>query len=167
MLSDNDLKMLEDHIASMPGSVVVEFTEQSEVSDDELKRMKDTFDRIGIETAVDDYGTGYSNVTNLLRYKPDYVKIDRSLLSGIENSPQKQHFVKDIIEFSHENDIKALAEGVETSEELKTVIMLGADLIQGYYTVMPAKEMIQSIDPDVADEIRKYSLLRNSVVSGS
>lgn len=167
MLSDNDLKMLEDHIASMPGSVVVEFTEQSEISDDELKRMKDTFDRIGIETAVDDYGTGYSNVTNLLRYKPDYVKIDRSLLSGIENSPQKQHFVKDIIEFSHENDIKALAEGVETSEELKTVIMLGADLIQGYYTAMPAKEMIQSIDPDVADEIRKYSLLRDSVVSGS
>ncbi len=166
MLSDKDLKILEDHIASMPGSVVVEFTEQSEVSDNELKRMKDTFDRIGIETAVDDYGTGYSNISNLLRYKPDYVKIDRSLLTGIQDSPQKQHFVRDVIEFSHENGIKALAEGVETSEELKTVIMLGADLIQGYYTAMPAKEMIQSIDPDVADEIRKYALLRDSVTSG-
>ena len=165
MLSATDLKMLEQYVAAMPGSVVVELTEHSEITDDELDSMKNTYERIGIETAVDDYGTGYSNVTNLLRYTPDYVKIDRALLSGIQDSPQKQHFVRDIIEFSHENGIKALAEGVETSEELKTVLMLGADLVQGYYIAMPGKDMVQSINSLVVDEIRKYTQLRDSTDS--
>ena len=162
MLTGGDIKKLEEHVASMPGSVVVELTEQSEITDDELDIMKSTYKRIGIETAVDDYGTGYSNVSNLLRYTPDYVKIDRALLSGIQDSPQKQHFVRDIIEFSHQNGIKALAEGVETSEELKTVIMLGADLIQGYYLAMPGKDLVQSINSLVSDEIKKYAMLRDS-----
>ncbi len=162
MLSDKDISMLEDLIASMPDSVVVELTEQSEISDGELEHMKETYNRMGIETAVDDYGTGYSNVSNLLRYTPDYVKIDRALLSGIQDSPQKQHFVKDVIEFAHSNGIVALAEGVETAEELKTVVMLGVDLLQGYYVAMPAKEMIQSINSQIADEIRQYSKLRDS-----
>lgn len=162
MLSDKDIKMLEDLIESMPASVVVELTEQSEISDGELEHLKETYNRMGIETAVDDYGTGYSNVSNLLRYAPDYVKIDRALLSGIQDSPQKQHFVKDVIEFAHSNGIVALAEGVETTEELRTVIMLGVDLLQGYYVAMPAKEMIQSINSQIADEIRQYSKLRDS-----
>ena len=162
MLSDKDLKGLEDFIATMPGSVVVELTERSEITDDELKHLKETYDRMGIETAVDDYGTGYSNVANLLRYTPNYVKIDRALLTGIEESPQKQHFVKDVIEFAHDNGIVALAEGVETNEEMKTVILLGVDLLQGYYLAMPDKDMVQSIDSQVVDEIKRYAKLRNS-----
>ena len=162
MLTDSDMKMLEDYVGTMPGSIVVELTEQSEISDEELKKMKSIYERIGIETAVDDYGTGYSNVSNLLRYTPDYVKIDRALLSGIQESPQKQHFVKDVIEFAHNNNIMALAEGVETREELKTVIMLGADLVQGYYLAYPDKEMIQAIDALIAGEVRQYRMLRDS-----
>ena len=162
MLTDTDIKVLEDYVTAMPESVVVELTEQSEISDEELERMKKTYNRIGIETAVDDYGTGYSNVSNLLRYTPDYVKIDRALLSGIQDSPQKQHFVRDVIEFAHNNGIVALAEGVETNEELRTVIMLGVDLLQGYYIGMPDKDMVQSIDNNVADEIRRYTKLRDS-----
>ena len=162
MLSEEDIKKLEEYVSAMPGSVVVELTERSEISDEELEHMKLTYERIGIETAVDDYGTGYSNVSNLLRYTPDYVKIDRALLTGIQDSPQKQHFVKDIIEFSHENGILALAEGVETSEELRTVLMLGVDLVQGYYLAMPGKDLVQSINSLVVDEIKKYAKLKES-----
>ena len=160
MLRGEDLNMLEEYVGVHPSSIVVELTEHSEVTDEDLKRMKNDYERIGIETAVDDYGTGYSNVTNLLRYAPDYVKIDRELLSGIEDSPQKQHFVRDIIEFSHNNGIKALAEGIETRDELKTVVTLGVDLIQGYYIGMPAKEMVQSINSLVVDEIHRFASLK-------
>ena len=160
MLKEEELGELDEYVKDHPDSIVIELTEHSEITDEDLKTMKDTYARIGIDTAVDDYGTGYSNVSNLLRYTPDYVKIDRALLSGIEDSPQKQHFVREIIEFSHDNGIMALAEGVETREELKTVILLGADLIQGYYTARPAAEMVQSISSLVVDEIRMYHSLR-------
>ena len=164
MLKGDDLNMLEEFVATHKGSIVVELTEHSEISDEDLKEMKQIFARIGIDTAVDDYGTGYSNVSNLLRYIPDYVKIDRALVAGIQDSPQKQHFVRDIIEFSHNNGIKALAEGVETREELETVIVLGADLIQGYYTARPEKEMVQSINSLVVDEIRKVTKVKENTL---
>ncbi len=149
---------ISERIKRLKGSVVIELTEQSELTDAELADLKRIYEAFGVETAVDDYGTGYSNVTNLLRYMPRYVKIDRMLLTEIQNSPQKQHFVKDIITFSHDNDIITLAEGVETAEELKTVIMLGVDLIQGYYTGRPSGEFIESIDAKIKKEICEYRL---------
>lgn len=131
-------------------------TEQAELEDDEFKKIKELYERLNIKIALDDYGTGYSNVQNLLRYMPNYVKIDRSLLTEIQNSPKKRHFVREIIEFCHDNNILALAEGVETSEELHTVILLGADLIQGYYTARPSAAIINSIPDDIKHEIKHY-----------
>ena len=165
VLKDEDQKILESYVIDHPDSIVIELTERSELSDEILSSMKATFERIGIKTAVDDYGAGYSNVSNLLRYQPDYVKIDRSLIAMIEDSPQKQHFVKDIIDFAHDNNILALAEGVETEEELMTVIMLGADLIQGYFTARPEKEMLQSIGHRVSDSIRMYAAIKYQEVT--
>lgn len=157
-ISDDHLESVTRRIKALKGSIVVELTEQSELSDEELVRLKTIYSEMGVDTAVDDYGTGYSNVTNLLRYMPRYVKIDRMLLADIQNSPQKQHFVKDIISFSQDNGIITLAEGVETSDELRTVIMLGVDLIQGYYTGRPSGELIESINPNIKREIREYRI---------
>ena len=155
-VSDRDFDTLEEYFKELSDNVVVELTEEAELSDRDLERLKGFFSKLGIETAVDDYGTGYSNVNNLLRYMPDYVKIDRALLSEIQNKPQKQHFVREVIDFCHDNNIKALAEGVETMEELKWVIYLGADLIQGYYTGAPKDHFIDSIDERVRNEIRTF-----------
>ncbi len=152
---DNREKILE-RLSKRSDTVVVELTEEAELGEDQLIVLKEFFQRINIEIAVDDYGTGYSNISNLLRYMPDYVKIDRSLLSDIHNRPQKQHFVREIIEFCHDNNIKALAEGVETAEELRKVIHLGADLIQGYYTAKPASGFLSGIDERIIEEIKIY-----------
>ena len=155
-LAPEDYNRVLDLIKPHPDTVVVEMTEQAELTDDSLDRIKEAFHRLGAGLAIDDYGTGYSNISNMLRYMPNVVKIDRSLLSEIQNSPQKQHFVRDIIEFCHANNILALAEGVETTQELRTVIVLGADLIQGYYTARPAAEIIKEIDPGIREEIVRY-----------
>ena len=161
-LKDEDLTHVEDLLAQNSDIAVVELTEEAELGDEALGKMKTRYQTLGIETAVDDYGTGYSNISNLLRYMPEYVKIDRSLLSEIQDKPQKQYFVREIIEFCHENDILALAEGVETSEELRTVIHFGVDLIQGYYTGRPLQELVAQIDPAVKEEIIKYANERKS-----
>ncbi|MCM1272943.1 MAG: EAL domain-containing protein [Clostridium sp.] len=158
-LKPDDFEMVKDRLEKYSGKVVIELTEQAELDDDELAKMKADYERVGVETAVDDYGTGYSNVTNLLRYMPNCVKIDRMLLSNIQLSPQKQHFVKEIIEFAHDNNIKTLAEGVETSEELKMVISLGVDLIQGFYTAKPSAEICRYMNHNIQNEIIQYSQL--------
>ncbi|MCM1083401.1 MAG: EAL domain-containing protein [Clostridium sp.] len=158
-LNEKDIALVEPMLKKYNDKIVVELTEQAELDDEELASVKEQYEKIGIEIAVDDYGTGYSNITNLLRYMPNYVKIDRMLLSGIQLSPQKQHFVKEIIEFAHDNNFKALAEGVETKEELKMVISLGADLIQGFYTAKPSAEIVQGIDIWIQNEIIQYGQL--------
>ncbi|MBO6113640.1 MAG: EAL domain-containing protein [Lachnospiraceae bacterium] len=137
-------------------NIVVEMTEESELDDDHLNSIRERLRNMGIQLALDDYGTGYSNVSNLLRYTPEIVKIDRSLITGIENDPKKRHFVREIVDFCHNNNIKALAEGVETSEELRTVIMMGADLIQGFYTARPTPELSESIPEEISAEIRSF-----------
>lgn len=145
-----------DRITALSGKVVIELTEHHEIDDITLSNMKEEYRKNGLEIAIDDYGTGYSNIVNLLRYMPDYVKIDRMLTAGIEDNPQKQHFVSEIVQFAHENNFKILSEGVETSAELETCIRLGADLVQGYYTARPEKEIIPELPSTKREEIYRY-----------
>lgn len=156
-LTGSDAVELRKKIRQSGGNIVVELTEQTEADDETLAHFKERFEALGIESAVDDYGTGYSNIVNLLRYMPNYVKIDRMLLSGINENPQKQHFVKDIVIFAHDNNFKVLAEGIETSAELMTVIDLNVDLIQGYYTARPNAQVVQRIDYKIEEEIKSYN----------
>ncbi len=161
-LDDDVWEQIERLLNKLGPQAVIELTEQSELDDAELGEMKSRYSKLGVGTAVDDYGTGYSNISNLLRYMPNYVKVDRSLLSGIQDSPQKQHFVREIVAFAHDNGICVLAEGVETAEELRTVIWLGCDLIQGYYTGRPGPEILPHIDPKLIEEITRFQKERQA-----
>lgn len=147
---------IEKLLENRSDNIVVEMIENTQFMDNELNEIKDRYRKLGIPIAIDDFGTGYSNISNLLRYTPNFVKIDRSLLSGIESSPNKKHFVREIIDFCHDNGIMALAEGVESSEELRTVILLGVDLIQGYYTAKPSAEVVSEIPYEKRNEIRSH-----------
>ncbi len=157
-LTEEDSHAVETLLHTYYANLVVEITEESELNDEQLAELQKKYRRLNIQTALDDYGSGYSNINNLLRYMPRYVKIDRLLISDIDSNPQKQHFVKSIIDFAHDNDIVALAEGVETSEELQQVIRLDIDLIQGFYTAKPQPTPMVSIDDDKRIEILKYQL---------
>ena len=156
MVSEGNLSEISYHLEKISEKIVIELTEEAEVNDDDLMELKQFYNKLNIDIAVDDYGTGYSNISNLLRYMPNYVKIDHSLISDINSQPRKQHFVREIIEFCHDNNILALAEGVETTEEMRTVIHLGADLIQGFYTAKPTAEIIHQIDDKQRSEIKQY-----------
>ena len=156
MVSDGDLSDISTHLERISDRIVIELTEEAELNDEDLMKLKEFYNKLNIDIAVDDYGTGYSNVSNLLRYMPNYVKIDHSLVGEIHNQPRKQHFVREIIDFCHDNNILALAEGVETAEELRTVIHLGADLIQGYYTAKPAPEILLNINEKRRNEVKQF-----------
>ena len=153
ILSDEDFDELYSKYGSIMDKIVLEFTEQTEASSEQLRIIIERSNRMKFKIAIDDYGTGYSNISNLLTFMPHCVKIDRSLIMNIQDDKRKQHFTRNIIEYGHDNNFKVLAEGVETSEELATVISMGVDLIQGYYTAKPSFELVEEIAPDVSEEI--------------
>lgn len=153
MLTDEDWEWLVNEYGELMEKMVIELTEQTEMSDEVLDVIHRRLRENKIKLSIDDYGTGYSNTSNLLRYSPDYVKIDRSLISGIDDNLKMQKFISSIIEFVHDNGYLALAEGVETYEELKTMIQLGADLVQGFYISRPKPVMLLEISESVRDEI--------------
>ena len=146
--------------SSYLNDIVFEITEHDTISDDELITLKHLGgNENGNQIAIDDYGTGHSNIVNLLRYSPQVIKIDRFLITDIHKDINKQMFVRSTIELARLNDIKVLAEGVETSDELNAVISYGVDYIQGYYTARPAPEPITSIADDIRDEILRANPL--------
>ena len=158
-LSEEDCNALIGKYESFLDCFVFELTEDNPTSDAELDRLK-RICKPGAQTqiAIDDFGTGHSNILNLLRYTPQIIKIDRGLVSGIATDANRRLFVRNTIEFAHQNGIRALAEGVETSEELRAVIDCGIDLIQGFYTGRPAEVPVRSVSDKVVREIREENM---------
>lgn len=97
-----------------------------------------------------------------MHYAPEYIKIDRSLICDIQNDLKKQQLFASIVDFCHANHLMSLAEGVETLAEMKTVIRMGVDLIQGYYTSKPKPLFLDKISSDVVDEIISTNLENRS-----
>ncbi|MBU43788.1 MAG: hypothetical protein CMN76_11250 [Spirochaetaceae bacterium] len=94
---------------------------------------------MGIELMIDDFGTGYSSLNYLKRLPVDVVKIDRSFVEEIGND-ESDSIVRTIIAMARTLDLKVVAEGVETNQQLEFLKREGCDLAQGFYLAMPAPE---------------------------
>lgn len=92
----------------------------------------------GIEVALDDFGTGNNDSRAVDYYKPNMIKLDRSLISGIDTNPEKQSRLRELIDEMHKRVIVVLAEGIETKEEYEFLFNSGVDFFQGYYLGRPA-----------------------------
>ncbi|MBP3248928.1 MAG: GGDEF domain-containing protein [Ruminococcus sp.] len=158
LLTEEDYNELYLTYGELLEKCVIEIVEDSAATPEGIETIRKRIAFSHSRLAIDDYGTGYSNSANLLKYSPDYIKIDRSLISDIHNDMKKQQLVTQIIEFCRDNQLQSLAEGVETVQEMKTVIRLGVDLIQGYYTSKPKPLFLDSISKDIKDEIIKTNL---------
>lgn len=145
-LEDEDFEQVLRKYPNLMERVVVEITEQSELSDEMLNSLKARQHDELFQIAIDDFGSGSSNTYNLMRYGADIVKLDRLLIADIDSNTKKQYFVNSIVTFARENGMRVLAEGVETAEELKMVVRLRVDYIQGYYTARPSLDTLQSIE---------------------
>ncbi len=167
MLTDADWRELEAQYGELLEKLVIELTEQSEPSPEMLEEIHRRLDRNHMQLAIDDYGTGYSNTSNLVKYKPNVVKIDRALIEDIHTKPKMQRLVAGLIEFMHENGYLALAEGVETFEEMRTMMKLGSDLLQGFYVSRPKPVMIYEIASKIKKEIVNINLEFSSEVTRS
>jgi EAL domain-containing protein (putative c-di-GMP-specific phosphodiesterase class I) len=123
--------------------LVFEVTEAEKVSDfGSLKRVMDEYRAEGAKIALDDLGSGYSSILRLSDLRPDYVKLDQRLVHGAFGDRLRSVLLKAVTEASHELDICVVAEGVETEEDLRFCLEIGADLVQGYLLACPGDGIV-------------------------
>ena len=97
--------------------------------------------------AIDDVGAGYSGLKTIADVKPNLMKMDMSLVRNIDKDEIKQLLCKAMVDFGKSANISLIAEGIETEEELKTVITLGVDYGQGFFLGIPQDSFL-----DIAEE---------------
>ncbi|MDB5848591.1 MAG: hypothetical protein JWP29_2343 [Rhodoferax sp.] len=118
--------------------IVLEVTEHATVSDyDKLEDELAALRAGGIQLAVDDAGAGYASMRHILHLKPEVIKLDMSLTSGIDHDLGKRALARGLISFAKEIGTQITAEGVETQAELDLLTYLGVDKVQGYLLGRP------------------------------
>ena len=120
------------------GLIDFEITESTaDNSSENLDKIMDDFNKKGIDFSLDDYGTGYSNQANLMRYPYSIVKIDKSLVWACDSNPKAFISLKHTIAMIKDLDMKVLAEGVETKHHIDLLERIGCEFLQGYYYSRP------------------------------
>ena len=104
-----------------------------------VEELASTVREYGCKIAIDDFGSGYSSMENILKLKPEIIKIDGSLIKDIDTSVESKMIVKSIISMSKELKVKTVAEYVHSEEVFKTVKNLGVDFLQGFYLGKPQR----------------------------
>jgi diguanylate cyclase (GGDEF)-like protein/PAS domain S-box-containing protein len=124
-----------------------------------LRRILDEYRAQGAMVALDDLGAGHSSLSYLKELRPDIVKLDRELVTGLAEDPSRQRLVGAMIDYAHELDIRVVAEGIETEDDLAAIRALGADLGQGWYLGRPAAEPVV-VEPSRITSARTDHALR-------
>ncbi len=131
-------------------SVVIEITEHELAAEDGA--LEEGIERLrarGARIAVDDAGSGYAGLKQLMRVQPDVIKLDRALIEGINNDGAKTALVEFFVMFARRVGAGILTEGIETVDELRTLVNLGVNYGQGYLLGRPA-EPWQPVSNEIA-----------------
>lgn len=128
--------------------IIFEITESERIEDyDHLKAIVQYYQQSGFKTAIDDFGAGYSGLNMLADMQTDIVKLDMALVRHIDTDKIRQTIIRGILQVCSDLNIRVIAEGVETLEELNTLKAMGIGLFQGFYFARPAFQSVADIDP--------------------
>lgn len=139
-----------------PSRVVLELIESKVDNPVSLKKFVDFYRVRGFIIALDDVGAGYSNFDRIPQIRPDIIKVDRSIITGIEKDYCQQEVFRSLKNLSRKIGALVLAEGVETEEEALCGMELDADFVQGYFFAKPQLfcEDIDKLPQDTATRLR-------------
>ncbi len=161
---ENFLKTISDALADSsldPRYLELEITENIL-----LQNVKNTINTLnelrnmGIRLAMDDFGTGYSSFNYLLRFPLDIIKIDISFIKDITEKAKHAAIVKAIISMAHNLNLRVVAEGVETEQQLVILQQFGCDEIQGYYysPPLPSIEFTELLEKSIHQPLETASI---------
>lgn len=155
-LNANDITIIENENADILQNIVLEILESEQANIEYTNNKKERIKKWGAMTALDDFGSGYNSEHALITLEPHLIKIDRAIISGCDSDVSRKNIIHNLVKISKAKNIIVLAEGVETSGELQTVIECGVDLLQGYYFARPVFEPTP-IDKERVEEILRYN----------
>ncbi len=139
-----------------PDNLVFEITERHSIKDFTLfHRTLDHYRSQGYLVAIDDAGTGYSGLSRMATLRPDFIKVDMSLIRGIESNPVQRALMETLVNFADRIGCRIVAEGIETATELSSLLSMGVHFGQGFYLARP-----EAPKPDLAP---KKQLFRREV----
>ena len=135
--------------------IELELTEGVLIED--LSRIQEKLNRVrktGVSISIDDFGTGYSSLSRIKSLPVDNIKIDKSFIDDLENSPQNLKIVQAIILMAHGLQLKVVAEGVETENQLSILRKEQCNIVQGYLLSrpLPVSEFEALLDEDLVIE---------------
>ena len=139
-LLDEDLYARDAPLSSIANRVVLEITERRSLDEvgDSVRRIA-RLRELGFRLAIDDLGAGYAGLTSFAVIEPEIVKLDMSLVRGVDSSTTKQKLVKSMTTLCRDMGMLIVAEGVETAQERDALIDLKCDLLQGYLFAKPGR----------------------------
>lgn len=157
------MKLLEQ-MNLTPQNIVFEITERQSIDDfATFTRVLDYYRKQGYRIAIDDAGAGYSSLQAIAELRPDYIKIDRSIIHGIDRDKVKEILLETLVAFAEKINCRIVAEGIETPDELTKAIRLGAHLGQGYLLGRPQAELTK-VPRDVIELIHKHNASEEETV---
>ncbi|WP_374289813.1 EAL domain-containing protein [Desulfovibrio desulfuricans] len=133
-----ELSKLHSRYEAISRNMVFEIIETATSEDGLTRKIRELRSQVAAFIAIDDFGCAHSNALRLLNISPEILKIDSFFIRSIHKaSASKREFLSNILVYCRSKGILTVAEGVETHEELATVIALGFDLAQGFYLARP------------------------------
>ncbi|WP_239618101.1 bifunctional diguanylate cyclase/phosphodiesterase [Cohnella mopanensis] len=121
-----------------PQQIVIEITESSSMNDIEsVLPILHEFKSLGFQIAIDDFGKGYSALGYMKQFPIDILKIDKSFVQELTSDSKSAVITKAIIDMAHGMNLKVIAEGVETTEQLQYLRTMDCDIVQGYFIDPP------------------------------
>lgn len=143
-LLDDSLHGTGSPLAPHSHRVVLEITERASIDKmGDIGPVVNDLRRLKYRLAVDDLGTGYAGLASFTQLGPEFVKLDRSLIMGIDKHPTKQRVVQAMYHLCADLGMAVISEGIETTDEMETLRGLGADYLQGYLFARPNIEIIE------------------------
>jgi len=139
-LADDTLFVVDSPLGHMASRVTLEITERATL--DEVRDVRDRLVRLramGFRLAVDDLGAGYAGLSSFATLEPEIIKLDMTLVRGIDANPVKRAVVEKMTLLAHELNVAVVAEGVETVAERDVLVTVGCDLLQGYLFAKPGR----------------------------
>lgn len=155
-LTSEDIALIEEENKDILDRVVLEILESERANIEYTNKKKIRMTKWNAMIALDDFGSGYNSEHALITLEPNLIKIDRAIINGCDSDVSRKNIILNLVRISKANNILVLAEGVETSGELKTIIECGVDLLQGYYFARPVFEP-KPISDECRNEIIEFN----------